>query len=471
MYYQALVNKRHGYRDDMFFDREFVTTKNVCLEEVQLEKKTYDAYLKLKTYLAEKESIIVGILSGYRSLEEQRQVYEDFVFCYGENYAKEVVAPVGKSEHHTGLCIDLSIQVDGQFLVDNDEIMKNFSIYEKIVPSLFQFGFILRYPKGRENVTGYPYEAWHIRYVGKELASKLYQENLTLEEYYDHLSGVLVIDKEKGMTSRDVVNIVSRYFYTKKVGHTGTLDPLATGVLVLTIGKATRISELLTATLKEYIAKVKLGILTDTLDITGTVLKKENVPKFLPISEVLASFQKTYLQEVPIYSAVKVKGKKLYEYARENKEVILPKKEVTIQSIELLEQCTDTFTFRTTVSKGTYIRSLIRDFSVSLGISATMMELRRSRQGHFSLEQAFSLAEIKEGKAKLLTLEEALSNYPQIMVDEVVEQKVKNGQKLWNREQLEGTFVVLNQQKKLLAIYRGEGEQLLPWKVLTPSIK
>lgn len=470
MYYQALVNKKHSYQEEMFVDREFITVKNVCLEEVQVERKTYEAYQKLKAYLLEHEHITLGILSSYRSLEEQRQVFDDFVVSYGEDYAKEVVAPIGKSEHHTGLCIDLSIQVNGKFLIRNDEIMENISLYEKIVPALFQFGFILRYPKDKESITGYPYEAWHIRYVGEEIALKLYQKDFTLEEYYDNLSGVLVIDKEKGMTSRDVVNLVSRYFYTKKVGHTGTLDPLATGVLVLTIGKSTRISELLTATFKEYIAKVKLGVLTDTLDITGEVLKKEPIPEDLPISTVLASFQKTYLQEVPIYSAVKVGGKKLYEYAREKKEVSLPKKEVTIQKIELLEQKADTFTFQTTVSKGTYIRSLIRDFSISLGISATMMELRRTKQGIFQLKQAFSLADVKAGKAVLLSLEEALSNYPSIIVDEAVEQQVKNGRKLVNSEHLEGVFVILNQEKRLLAIYKGKGEQLLPWKVLTPKI-
>ena len=135
MYYQALVNKKHSYQEEMFLDRELITTKNVCFEEVQVEKETYEAYQKLKACLTEKENIMLGILSSYRGLEEQSQVYDEFVICYGKEYAKEIVAPVGKSEHHTGLCIDLSIQVGGKFLIDNDEIMKNIIKLSRVLRS------------------------------------------------------------------------------------------------------------------------------------------------------------------------------------------------------------------------------------------------------------------------------------------------------------------------------------------------
>lgn len=469
MYYQALVNKKHKIKEEMFQDCVLITTKNVDDEDVEIEQKTYDAYCKLKKVLDEKENIKIGILSGYRSIEEQQKVYDEIERKYGTSYAEAIVAPVGKSEHHTGLCIDLSIEKDGAFLIDNNELMKEKETYKKIVPYLSQFGFILRYPEGKEEITKYPYEPWHIRYLGESLAQKLYQEEKTLEEYYENLTGVLVIDKEKDMTSRDVVNIVSRYFYTKKVGHTGTLDPLATGILVITIGKATKISELLTASYKEYIATVKLGLETDTLDITGKVLKEESVKENLEIAKVLKEFPRNYLQEVPIYSAVKVKGKKLYEYARKKEEVILPKKEVTIKELELLEETSTTFTFRTVVSKGTYIRSLIRDIAENLKTPATMLELRRVKQGNFSLENSYTLDELKSGQATLLSLEQSLSNYQSIIVDKKTEIKVKNGQKLVRGQKKDGIYLILNEEKKLLAIYKTEKEELVAWKVLTTS--
>ena len=151
------------------------------------------------------------------------------------------------------------------------------------------------------------------------------------------MNGILLIDKEKNYTSRDVVNIVAKEFNTKKVGHTGTLDPLATGVLVLTIGEATKISELLVSTYKEYEAEITLGIKTDTYDITGNVLEEKEVKLDKNILlNTLNKFQTRYMQEVPVYSAVKVNGKKLYEYAREGIEVALPKREVEIGEIELL---------------------------------------------------------------------------------------------------------------------------------------
>ena len=149
------------------------------------------------------------------------------------------------------------------------------------------------------------------------------------------MNGVIVVNKEKGMTSFDVVHEIKKIFHTKKVGHTGTLDPLAEGVLIVCIGNATKIVELLTANDKEYIAEAKLGIKTDTLDTEGEIIDKKDFNIDL-LEDTINSFKKTYLQEVPIYSAVKVNGKKLYEYARKGIEVELPKKEVTIKEIELL---------------------------------------------------------------------------------------------------------------------------------------
>ena len=151
------------------------------------------------------------------------------------------------------------------------------------------------------------------------------------------MDGIIVVNKPKGITSRDVVNNVCKLLNTKKIGHTGTLDPIATGVLVLCVGKATKLVEILTSNDKEYVATVKLGILTDTLDTAGTIIKKKHVNLDKnELEKVLNSFVGTYNQEVPIYSAIKINGKKLYEYAREKKEVILPKRMVEIKKIELL---------------------------------------------------------------------------------------------------------------------------------------
>ena len=147
-------------------------------------------------------------------------------------------------------------------------------------------------------------------------------------------NGILLIDKPKGMTSRDVVNIVCKKFNTRKVGHTGTLDPIATGLMIICINKATSLVELITSEDKEYIAKVKLGLLTDTLDVTGNIIDEDRnySVEFQELENVLKSFIGTYMQEVPKYSAIKVNGQRLYDYARQFKDVSLPKRLVKISS-------------------------------------------------------------------------------------------------------------------------------------------
>lgn len=220
-----------------------------------------------------------------------------------------------------------------------------------------------------------------------------------------NMNGVILVNKEKGKTSRDVVNDVSHILHTKKVGHTGTLDPIATGVLVITVGRYTKLNEVLTSTYKEYIAEFKLGVLTDTLDITGEVLKNEEVHiKDADIRSAVLSFKKSYMQSVPLYSSVKVKGKKLYEYARKGEDVNLPSRNVDIKKIEVLSIDDDTIKIKTLVSKGTYIRSLIRDIGEYAGVPATMTSLVRTKQGKFSVEDTCSVEDIKNNNYKLLTI-------------------------------------------------------------------
>ena len=267
------------------------------------------------------------------------------------------------------------------------------------------------------------------------------------------MNGILVINKESNMTSRDVVNILTKEFNTKKIGHTGTLDPLAEGVLVICIGKYTKLCDLLTSKYKEYIATIKLGIKTDTADITGKVIEKKdfNVTQE-QIIEVLNSFKGESIQQVPIYSAVKVRGKKLYEYAREGKEVELPKRTINITDIELISFNNDEIVFKSTVSKGTFIRSLIEDICTKLNTVGTMSKLIRTKQGNFRVEESYTLDDIKNNNYKLLSLEEVLKDMESIDIDESLLKPVNNGAVI--NKIFKGDKACLKYDNKIIAIYK-----------------
>lgn len=252
------------------------------------------------------------------------------------------------------------------------------------------------------------------------------------------MNGIILVNKPYGYTSRDVVNILCKKFKTKRIGHTGTLDPIATGVLILCIGSATKLVEALTSDDKEYIATVELGTLTDTLDNTGNVIKEKKTNLNVnQITKALEKMQGVYEQEVPIYSAVKINGKKLYEYAREGINVDLPKRTVNIKSLELInnikyENNKTTFQIRCHVSKGTYIRSLVNDIAHELGTVGTMTSLNRVKQGIFNISDAYTLENIENDNYKLLSIKEALSNVKQVIVSGEVLFKIKNGTRLEN---------------------------------------
>lgn len=266
------------------------------------------------------------------------------------------------------------------------------------------------------------------------------------------MNGLLLINKLKDYTSRDIVNIVSKELNTKKVGHTGTLDPLATGLLILTIGNATKISELLTLEDKEYICTVKLGIKTDTLDITGKVLEeKEFVLDKEILINIMNSFIGKYNQQVPLYSAVKVKGRRLYDYARNNIEVELPSKEIEVKSIELLDFNEKEFKFKCLVSKGTYIRSLVRDIGDKLNIPMTMSDLIRTKQGKYKVEDSYTLENIKNKKYEIISMMNALSNYKQIEVGDNLLKEISNGKILKNS--YDSNIVVFTKNNEVIAIY------------------
>ena len=286
------------------------------------------------------------------------------------------------------------------------------------------------------------------------------------------MDGVIVIDKEKDYTSRDVVNIVGRYFKTKKVGHTGTLDPLATGVLIVCVNKATKLVELLTDHDKEYIADITFGIETDTLDITGNILAEQDtiIPKE-EIEKVLKEYQKEYDQTVPMYSAVRINGRKLYEYAREKEEIELPSRNVKIYQIDLLkyEQINNKthIQIKCNVSKGTYIRSLIRDIASSLNTVAIMTDLRRTKVGKYSLEDAITLKQLENNEFEIHLIEELLNNYPMIEVDSKLEFKIKNGCKIENIYNEE--YVVFKNKEEVLGLYKNEDGILKPYKMFVRS--
>lgn len=288
------------------------------------------------------------------------------------------------------------------------------------------------------------------------------------------MDGIILVNKEKGMTSRDVVNIVSHVCHTKKVGHTGTLDPMATGLLVICVGRATKLVEVLTSHQKEYIASMIFGIKTDTKDITGTIIEqRETHMKSDQIKKVINNMPTTYQQEVPIYSAVKINGKKLYEYARKKEVVTLPTREVTIEKLQIIDwqEQEQKLTFLTRVSKGTYIRSLVEDIASHLNTIGTMTELIRTKVGHFTLENANTISEVKNNSYKLYSIYEILHEmFETRIITGELEKKVLNGAKIDNPEQLETVFFI-NEQKEPLALYKKEEDKLKCYKMLKIGIE
>lgn len=248
------------------------------------------------------------------------------------------------------------------------------------------------------------------------------------------MNGVLVVNKPKGFTSRDVVNKVSRIIKVKKVGHTGTLDPDVTGVLVLCVGRATKLVPFLTADSKEYIAEVSLGVSTTTEDASGDVINRVEVNNIHKddILNALTKLTGEITQTPPMYSAVKVNGKRLYEYARSGIEVERPSRKVKIHKLDLISDITCIngeckFMIFTHVSKGTYIRTLSTQIGDVLNLPAHMSNLKRVKQGEFSLTDAYTIEDIEAGNYKLLSISEALKGKTRVDIDENLLKQVKNG--------------------------------------------
>lgn len=251
------------------------------------------------------------------------------------------------------------------------------------------------------------------------------------------INGIIIVHKEQDFTSADVVAKMRGICRQKKIGHTGTLDPLATGVLPVCLGRGTKLCDMLTDKDKEYVAELLLGVKTDTQDITGQVLESRPVEVTEDaVREACESFIGPYEQIPPMYSALKVNGKKLYELARAGKEIERKPRSVRIQELEILEIRLPVVKMRVSCSKGTYIRTLCEDIGEKLGCSGTMKSLQRTRVGAFSLEQALTLGQLQEYKdtgrllEAVIPVESCFQEYPVLHIAETYSKLLENGNAL-----------------------------------------
>lgn len=277
------------------------------------------------------------------------------------------------------------------------------------------------------------------------------------------MNGILIVDKPEGWTSHDVVAKLRGVLREKRIGHGGTLDPMATGVLPLFVGRGTRAVEFMEAADKEYEAGLRLGIVTNTQDTTGLVLEVRpvNVSEE-DIKAALLSFLGESEQLPPLYSAIKVKGKKLYEYARAGKDVERSPREIYISKAEPLGWQGEEYRFRIVCSKGTYIRTICHDLGEKLGCGAAMSYLRRTRAGAYSINEALSLEKIIEAAEKgqaerlLRKVDSLFSEYPPLRLDSGRERICRNGGSFSADDIKDGTYRLYNQGSEFLALAKAE---------------
>lgn len=258
------------------------------------------------------------------------------------------------------------------------------------------------------------------------------------------MNGIIIVDKPSGKTSHDIVSMMRRIYKTRRVGHTGTLDPMATGVLPICIGNATKAADMLTAADKKYSAVLKLGVTTDTLDIEGTILEERNVNVTEnDIRNTIASFEGEIEQFPPMYSAVKQNGKRLYELAREGKVVEREKRKIKIFSIDIKEIELPYIKIDVHCSKGTYIRSLCDDIGSKLGCGAIMTQLRRTETAGFAIDEAHTIDEIENlenPEQLLIETDELFKEYNKIKLNEKQEKSILNGVRMTWRNGTEGKY-------------------------------
>ncbi len=301
------------------------------------------------------------------------------------------------------------------------------------------------------------------------------------------MEGIIPLNKSKGMTSHDCVFKLRKILKTKKVGHTGTLDPDVTGVLPICIGRATKVAQYLTDAGKSYEGEVTLGLSTTTEDASGEVIDEKKIERIISRHEVLDVFQSltgTITQTPPMFSAIKVNGKRLYEYARQGIEIDRPSRDIHIYSLQLLDDRLEfngekiSFRFRVACSKGTYVRTLAVMIGEALGYPAHMSDLTRVQSGTFTLNECVTLEEVEEKMANgsiadvLFPLERALAHLPKYTINDKIAEKVKNGAMLPippTFEDEKSPIIVETEIGQALAIYVHHSEKtgwMKPSKVL-----
>ncbi len=259
------------------------------------------------------------------------------------------------------------------------------------------------------------------------------------------MDGILIINKPKGYTSHDIVNIVKKTLNTSKVGHAGTLDPNATGVLPILVGKATKISKYLIEHDKTYIAELALGEKSSTGDTEGEIIEKKEVPLLdeEQIKQVLKSFEGKQMQTPPIYSSIKINGKKAYEYARKGETIQLEPRPIEIMKISFIKFENNVLKYEVQCSKGTYIRVLCEDIAERLGTVGLMKNLCRTRVNEFDIEDSCKIEQI--AKEKIISIEKVCNIKPKIELDDKNKEKFLNGVKL-NFNMENGVYRIYNKK-------------------------
>ena len=275
-------------------------------------------------------------------------------------------------------------------------------------------------------------------------------------------NGIVIIDKPQGWTSMDVCAKLRGIFHERRIGHAGTLDPMATGVLPVFVGRATRAVEFASESEKEYVAGLRLGVETNTQDTTGTVLAKRPVSvSQAELEQVLGQFRGEILQIPPMYSAIKIGGQKLYQIARRGGEVERPARPITIHELELLGQSGPAdYTLRIRCSKGTYVRTLCHDIGQALGCGGCMSSLRRTMAAGFTLDDAVTLDRVQqEGEALLAPLDSLFRQHPAYRIQHPrVDALCRNGNPFTVRQELpEGVYRVYGLEGEFLCLSRLEG--------------
>ena len=277
-------------------------------------------------------------------------------------------------------------------------------------------------------------------------------------------NGILVIDKSAGWTSQDVAAKLRGVFHERRVGHGGTLDPMATGVLPVFIGRATRAAEFLESAEREYVAGLRLGVVTDTQDTSGTVLETNSVcVTRAQLEAALRQFLGPIEQIPPMYSAIKINGQKLYELARRGQEVARRPRSITIHALELLEGEGADWTIRVRCSKGTYVRTLCHDLGRALGCGGCMSSLRRTRAGSFTLAQAVTMQQVldfaagQDPQQLLMPVDAVFAAHPPLIVTLGQAAKLKNGAQVKDWQFQPGTYRVYAEDGEFLLLGHVEG--------------